>query len=82
MGEVWLWETDTLGPWGRKGRGGKNQARMLTSVRSVVLRAWAAMFGWFFGGISSSLPSDSCRDYCANATGCEGTRPAKVRRVG
>lgn len=55
MGEVWLWETDTLGPWDRKGCRGKNRARMLTSVRLVVLRGWVAMFGWFFGGISSGF---------------------------
>ena len=51
MGEVWLWETDTLGLWGRQACRGKNRARMLTPVFSVVLRVWAATFGWFFGGI-------------------------------
>lgn len=79
MGEVWLWETDTPGALGQEGPWRKEPGKD-ADVRPLLGRpeSLGVMLGWFFGGISSSLPSDSCRDYCANATSCcEGTRLRK-----
>lgn len=63
----------------RKEPGKNADVCMLGRPERLGGNVWLVLW-WHQLGVSSS-PSDSCRDYCANATGCEGTCPTKVRHV-